>query len=119
MKKFNVLVTGVSAIIGYGVAEALRSSKYDVTIIGVSIYDIAAGEQWCDVYEKGPMGTSEQFPKFIYDTIKMDKIPPTVREIASHFKFSSTGTVRDYLKALVKKGQEIPLCCGRVMESVD
>jgi len=42
--------------------------------------------------------------KFIYDAIKINNLPPTVREIASHFNFSSTGTVRDYLKALVNKG---------------
>ena len=31
-------------------------------------------------------------------------LPPTIREIAKEFKFSSTGTVRDYLRALYKKG---------------
>lgn len=45
-----------------------------------------------------------QVLKFIYDSIKFEKLPPTVREIANHFNFSSTGTVRDYLKALVSKG---------------
>ncbi|MCK5014909.1 MAG: transcriptional repressor LexA [Candidatus Omnitrophica bacterium] len=42
--------------------------------------------------------------KFIYEAIKTNNLPPTVREIARHFNFSSTGTVRDYLKALVNKG---------------
>lgn len=42
--------------------------------------------------------------RFIYDAIKHQHLPPTIREIAKHFKFSSTGTVRDYLKALVSKG---------------
>lgn len=42
--------------------------------------------------------------KFIYNAIKINNLPPTVREIAGHFNFSSTGTVRDYLKALVNKG---------------
>ena len=42
--------------------------------------------------------------KFIYEKIRFENLPPTIREIASHFKFSSTGTVRDYLKALVNKG---------------
>jgi len=46
----------------------------------------------------------KQVLKFIHDAIKTDHLPPTVREIASHFNFSSTGTVRDYLKALVNKG---------------
>ena len=32
------------------------------------------------------------------------KNPPTIREIAQNFRFSSTGTVRDYLKALKAKG---------------
>ena len=42
--------------------------------------------------------------KFIYDSIKQNNLPPTIREIAEEFGFSSTGTVRDYLKALVNKG---------------
>ena len=46
----------------------------------------------------------KQVLKFIYQSIKDKSLPPTVREIAQHFKFSSTGTVRDYLKALVNKG---------------
>jgi len=42
--------------------------------------------------------------KFIYKAIKRENLPPTIREIASHFGFKSTGTVRDYLKVLVNKG---------------
>lgn len=40
---------------------------------------------------------------FIRKTIR-NGLPPTIREIASEFGFSSTGTVRDYLKALCTKG---------------
>lgn len=42
--------------------------------------------------------------KFIYNRITRENCPPTIREIAEHFNFSSTGTVRDYIKALVNKG---------------
>ena len=42
--------------------------------------------------------------KFIYNVVKTDHRPPTIREIAAYFGFSSTGTVRDYLRALVDKG---------------
>lgn len=41
--------------------------------------------------------------KFIQVMIR-ENIPPTIREIAKHMGFSSTGTVRDYLEALEKKG---------------
>jgi repressor LexA len=42
--------------------------------------------------------------KFIYTQVRAKNIAPTIREIASHFGFSSTGTVRDYLRALTTKG---------------
>ena len=34
----------------------------------------------------------------------MEKVPPTVREIAGHFGFASPGTVQDYLGILKTKG---------------
>jgi repressor LexA len=42
--------------------------------------------------------------EFIRRRIIRDSLPPTIREIAGYFKFSSTGTVRDYLDALARKG---------------
>ena len=41
---------------------------------------------------------------FICEQIRETNLPPTIREIAGHFGFSSTGTVRDHLKALTEKG---------------
>lgn len=41
---------------------------------------------------------------FIRESILRKNLPPTLREIAVHFGFSSTGTVRDYLESLCKKG---------------
>lgn len=41
--------------------------------------------------------------KFITERIR-ENIPPTIREIGEHMGFKSTGTVRDYLKALENKG---------------
>lgn len=41
---------------------------------------------------------------FIRGFIRKHSIPPTVREIGSALGFGSTGTTRDYLNALEKKG---------------
>ena len=41
---------------------------------------------------------------YIYQSIRQNNLPPTIREIAQHFHFKSTGTVRDYLKILVREG---------------
>jgi len=45
----------------------------------------------------------ERVLDFIRERVR-ENIPPTIREIAQYSGFSSTGTVRDYLKALEKKG---------------
>ena len=42
--------------------------------------------------------------KFIYKEIKTNQLPPTLREIAANFNFSSPASVQDHLKALVRKG---------------
>ncbi len=42
--------------------------------------------------------------KFIYEQIRFKHFAPTIREIGEHFGLSSTGTVRDHLAALVRKG---------------
>jgi len=42
--------------------------------------------------------------KFIYEKIRFRHCAPTIREIGEQFHFSSTGTVRDHLAALVNKG---------------
>ena len=41
--------------------------------------------------------------EFIRERVR-ENIPPTIREIGKHMGFKSTGTVRDYLKALENKG---------------
>jgi repressor LexA len=49
--------------------------------------------------------TDKQFQvlKYIYQSIRQDNLPPTIREMADHFSLS-IGAVQDHLKALVKKG---------------
>jgi len=51
----------------------------------------------------GLTGKQKRVLEFIQERIRA-KMPPTIREIASHMGFSSTGTVRDYLTALERKG---------------
>jgi len=45
----------------------------------------------------------EKVLKFIRERVE-ENLPPTIREIAGEMGFSSTGTVRDHLEALEKKG---------------
>jgi carbamoyl-phosphate synthase large subunit len=48
----TILVTGVGAIIGYGIIRSLRASRFPVRIVGMDIYPDAVGQRWCDVFEQ-------------------------------------------------------------------
>jgi carbamoyl-phosphate synthase large subunit len=52
--RHNILVTGVGAIIGYGIIESLRMSGKDVFIVGIDIYDDCYGKYICDQFEVAP-----------------------------------------------------------------
>lgn len=66
----TILVTGVGAIIGYGVIESLRKSSYNVNIIGMDIYDDAVGQHWCNHFEKAVLASSPEYPQFILGLIE-------------------------------------------------
>ena len=42
--------------------------------------------------------------EFISEYTRENKYPPTLREIAKHFRFNAVGTVQGYIKALTSKG---------------
>lgn len=50
----TVMVTGVGAIIGYGVLRSLRSSHPEVRLVGSDIYPDAVGQAWCDEFIVAP-----------------------------------------------------------------
>ena len=53
---------------------------------------------------KGLTNRQRQVYEFILSYMEDTRRPPTIREIGEHFGMRSTGTVRDNLQALEKKG---------------
>ena len=53
---------------------------------------------------KGLTNRQRQVYEFILSYMENTRRPPTIREIGEHFGMRSTGTVRDNLQALEKKG---------------
>lgn len=74
MKEFTILVTGVGAIIGYGVIRSLRSMSYPVRIVGIDIYPDAVGQHWCDIFERAVYSNSQDYPGFIRKIVLKYKI---------------------------------------------
>jgi len=71
---YNILVTGVGAIIGYGIICSLKKSRYDVNIIGIDIYADAVGQEWCDKFIQGLPAKDERFPEYLGNVVKDNNI---------------------------------------------
>ena len=81
--KVNILVTGVGAIIGYGIIKSLRLSDHKVRIIGMDIYDDAYGRFISDEFIHAELASSPQYLNFINDTVKkfeIDLIIPGIEQ---------------------------------------
>ena len=70
----NILVTGVGAIIGYGIIKSIRQSKIPVRIIGTDIYADAVGQHWCDIFIQAKYAVDPDYISFIRDLINRFKI---------------------------------------------
>lgn len=75
MDKINVLVTGVGAIIGYGIINSLKQQyKYPTRIVGMDIYEDAYGQFLCDKFYVAERADSRKYQDFINDLIAKEQI---------------------------------------------
>jgi carbamoyl-phosphate synthase large subunit len=63
----TVIVTGVGAIIGYGIIRGLRASRFSPRVVGIDIFADAVGRAWCDEFVQGVRADSPAFGDFIID----------------------------------------------------
>ena len=67
MKKYNILVTGVGAIIGYGIVQALRKNRFEVHVHGMDMFSDAVGQRWCDSFVQCPPASDSGYVAFLRD----------------------------------------------------
>jgi len=70
----TVLVTGVGAIIGYGVVRSLKKSRRAVRIVGMDIYPDAVGQIWCDAFDVATPAADPGYVGFLTDLIRKHQI---------------------------------------------
>ena len=98
-KKINILVTGVGAIIGYGIIESLRATSINCNVIGTDIYDENYGKYICDTFIQVPYTSNPDYKTIVNDIInkyQIDIIFPGIEQDV--FFFSSC---RESIKAVV------------------
>tara|TARA_R110002049_G_scaffold40732_8_gene123678 strand:+ start:172 stop:1134 length:963 start_codon:yes stop_codon:yes gene_type:complete len=63
------MVTGVGAIMGYGLLRSLRQARPHVRLIGADIHADAVGQAWCDAFEHAPLTSSAAYPEWLRDVV--------------------------------------------------
>jgi len=85
-KPITVLVTGVGAIIGYGLINSLKRSSYPCRVIGIDIFHDAVGQKWSDKFIQGVRADSEKFIPFINDIVEKEQIDLVIPGIEQDLK---------------------------------
>lgn len=71
---YTVLVTGVGAIIGYGIIRSLRALPYPVKIVGMDIYPDAVGQRECDTFVQALPAAAPEYVEFLRDLLLRNKV---------------------------------------------
>lgn len=77
----NILVSGASGIVGYGILKSIRMLTKDVNLIGTSIYDDSVASGFCDLFIKAPLTNSEGYVDWLEKIIcdyKIDMLIPGI-----------------------------------------
>src|SRR5690242_6982667 len=71
---YTILVTGVGAIVGYGIIRSLRASRFPVRIVGMDIYPDAVGQHWCDTFEQAVRADDPRYCEHVAALIRRHSI---------------------------------------------
>lgn len=66
---YRLLVTGIDALIGYGILHALKACHYPVYIYGIDTNPTAIGRKWCDQFIEAIPISSDDYPDFMYELL--------------------------------------------------
>jgi carbamoyl-phosphate synthase large subunit len=83
---YTILVTGVGAIIGYGIIKSLRRSGFALSIVGMDIYADAVGRHWCDHFEQAVRADDAQYVEFLGSLLEkynIDLVIPGIEQDVS------------------------------------
>lgn len=84
----TVLITGVGAIIGYGVVRSLNKTRKPLTLVGADIYEDAVGRAWVDHFVRAPLTSSECYFDWlagVISTYEVDLVIPGIEQDSQFF----------------------------------
>jgi carbamoyl-phosphate synthase large subunit len=70
----NILVSGASGIVGYGILRSLKRSGKELRLIGTTIYDDSVAAAFSDVFEKALLTSDPNYLDWLLKLLKKQKI---------------------------------------------
>lgn len=112
--KKNILVSGASGIVGYGILKSLKESGY--RLIGTTIYEDSPAECFSDIVEQAPLTIDESYIPWLVDTIKKYDVKMIIPAIEADMScwnknrkcLEETGTI-----VLLNQSELIELCLDK------
>lgn len=84
----TVLVTGIGAIIGYGILRSIRKADKNIRLVGTDIYPDAVGQAWADHFVLAPLTSSVNYLTWLHQTItanEVDLVIPGIEQDVHYF----------------------------------
>lgn len=94
----TILVTGVGAVIGYGILRSLRKSHDNVYLIGTDIYSDAVGQAWTNQFHLAPLTSSDSYLEWLSKIITENQVDLVIPGIEQDLHFFSDN--RDFFTNL-------------------
>lgn len=70
----NILVSGASGIVGYGILRSLRKADLNLSLTGTTIYEDSVAEGFCDNFEKALATHDPSYLDWLASVIKKNSI---------------------------------------------
>lgn len=114
MKKYTVLVSGASGIVGYGILRSLKC--LNCTLIGTTIYDDSPADCFADVVEKAPITKDKNYLPWLIDMINkyhVNMVIPAIEDDMSVWSQNRTEIERTGTKILINNCELIEYCLDK------
>ena len=103
MNAYKILVTGVGAVIGYGIVRSLRKARPETVVIGMDIYADAVGKHWCDHFEQSPLVADPKYPGFLREVIRKHGVDLVIPGIEQDVTYLAKEAAKETLRGLTAR----------------
>ncbi len=113
-KKYTILVSGASGIVGYGILKSLK--HLNCKLIGTTIYDESPANCFADIVEIAPLTCGEDYISWLTDIVckyQVDMIIPAIEADMAAWNKNQEEIKKTGTKVLLNRYDLIELCIDK------